>query len=144
MSAAETTNRPTVTTRAVLLLLGGAFATTVAGMVVSWAAVETSRTLDLAAPEAPSIAARVVWLQGANLALIAAAVALTAAALIVHFRRPRPLTHWVTICAWTRRIEWQGRWLTFEEYLAQRFDLRCTHGICEEEAAKLRRQNGLR
>lgn len=50
---------------------------------------------------------------------------------------PTSPDRWVTICAWTRRIRWQGRWITFEEFLAERFDLRWTHGICDEEAEKL-------
>jgi CHASE3 domain sensor protein len=53
-------------------------------------------------------------------------------------RRVRDLDKMVTVCAWTRRVLWQGRWITFEEYLIERFDVRCTHGICEEAASKMK------
>jgi hypothetical protein len=42
----------------------------------------------------------------------------------------------VTMCAWSRTIEHEGRWLSFEEYLKLRFDVDVTHGISPEEARK--------
>lgn len=139
MAHAKTGSRHTRSSRAVLLLLAIAFATTVAASVVSWVAVDASRAFHTGGPAAAMMARRVAWLQQATLGLIASSVLLTATALIVYFRRAVPLSPWVTVCAWTRRVEWQGRWISFEEFLAQRFDLRCTHGICDEEAEKLRR-----
>ena len=53
-------------------------------------------------------------------------------------RRLRKSDGLVTVCAWTRRVKWQGRWMTLEEYLTQCFNLHCTHGICDEAAAKMR------
>jgi len=53
-------------------------------------------------------------------------------------RRGRDLETMVTVCAWTRRVLWQGSWISFEEYLIQRFDVRCTHGICHEAAQKMK------
>ena len=43
----------------------------------------------------------------------------------------------VTMCAWSRTIEYQGRWISFEEYLKRRFDIDVTHGISPEEAERL-------
>jgi len=40
------------------------------------------------------------------------------------------------VCAWTKRIEVQGRWLPIEEFLTQHLHLRLTHGM-SEEAVKL-------
>lgn len=79
-------------------------------------------------------------LQLLNLALSGAAL-LCAGAVAWHVfdRRLRARSGgMITVCAWTRRVLWDGRWISFEEYLAQRFNLRCTHGICAEAAAKLR------
>jgi GAF domain-containing protein len=38
----------------------------------------------------------------------------------------------VRICAWSRRLEFEGRWLTTEEYLRRRFGLEVTHGMSQE------------
>jgi hypothetical protein len=38
----------------------------------------------------------------------------------------------VTICAWSRTVEYQGEWISFEEYLQRRFRLDATHGISPE------------
>lgn len=129
-------------------LLVTALAATVAASAINVFAIRTSQQrfevldrvtgaeseVDIAVFAQPTTP--VQWI---GVALIAAAIALTAAAVVLHFRRPVGLDRWVTVCAWTRRVHWQGRWVSFEEYLAQRFDLRCTHGICEEEAERIRR-----
>ena len=52
----------------------------------------------------------------------------------------RDLEGLITVCAWTRRVKWEGRWVTFEDYLAKRFNLHCTHGICEEAAEQMRNE----
>lgn len=71
-----------------------------------------------------------------SLALLAAAtIALARWLFRRHFDEANG---WITVCAWTRRVQWQGRWISFEEYLARRFNLRCTHGICDEAAEKMK------
>ena len=42
----------------------------------------------------------------------------------------------VTVCAWSRTIEYQGEWISFEEYLKRRFNLDTSHGISPAEAQK--------
>jgi len=42
----------------------------------------------------------------------------------------------VTMCAWSHTIEYEGEWISFEEYLKRRFDLDTTHGISPTEAKK--------
>lgn len=42
----------------------------------------------------------------------------------------------VTVCAWSRTIEYQGEWISFEEYLQRRFNIDTSHGISPAEAAK--------
>jgi CHASE3 domain sensor protein len=68
--------------------------------------------------------------------LIAGAAAVGLARWLAH--RFRDFDRMVTVCAWTRRVLWEGEWITFEEYLIKRFDVRCTHGICDEAAAKMK------
>lgn len=42
----------------------------------------------------------------------------------------------VTLCAWSRTVEYQGEWLSFEDYLKRRFGLDTSHGISPDEATK--------
>jgi hypothetical protein len=45
----------------------------------------------------------------------------------------------VTVCAWTRKIKLDGRWVTFEEFLVDSLGATITHGIAPEAAQTLRR-----
>lgn len=56
-------------------------------------------------------------------------------ALVVRIGR---LQNLVKVCAWTKRIEYNGRWLRFEEYLEQRFGVRTTHGMSEDAVEKMK------
>jgi hypothetical protein len=38
----------------------------------------------------------------------------------------------VRMCAWTRRLEWGGEWLSVESYLERRFGIEVSHGISAE------------
>ena len=53
-----------------------------------------------------------------------------------HVRR---LKEFVTFCAWTGRVQWQGRWVSVEQFLDERFGLNVSHGISDEAIAMLRR-----
>lgn len=48
-------------------------------------------------------------------------------------RRSERLGRLVTVCAWSRMIQFKGEWLTLEEYLARRFNVSVTHGISPRE-----------
>ncbi len=54
----------------------------------------------------------------------------------VLLRRIRRMESLVTICAWSRTIEYQGSWMSFEEYLKVRFNLESTHGISPAESKR--------
>ena len=43
----------------------------------------------------------------------------------------------VTICVWSRTVEFQGEWISFEQYLLRRFNINTSHGISPEEAKKV-------
>lgn len=54
-------------------------------------------------------------------------------------RRLERMQEMVTICAWSKLIEFEGEWLSIEEYLSRRLDARVTHGISHAEAEKMRK-----
>lgn len=82
--------------------------------------------------------ARARTIQWLNWGLLAVALGLALAGAWFLVRRMPDLDGLITICAWTQRVRWQGRWLSFEDFLTKRFHFVCTHGICDEEAAKMR------
>jgi CHASE3 domain sensor protein len=41
------------------------------------------------------------------------------------------------VCAWSQRIEHEGQWLSFEEYLSRRFSIDTTHTISPSEVDRL-------
>jgi hypothetical protein len=60
------------------------------------------------------------------------------------------LEKFLRVCAWCRRINYQGDWMRLEEFMKQGFDTPTTHGICPEcfqqqmaatEKARAARQN---
>src|SRR5437588_7499661 len=61
--------------------------------------------------------------------------------------RLRHLEEMLRVCAWCRKIGYQNQWLKMEDYFAQGFSIRTTHGMCpdclkkvQEDTAQLRRQ----
>jgi hypothetical protein len=44
-----------------------------------------------------------------------------------------------TVCAWTKRIRVEDKWVSFEEFLHTSLGIEVTHGISEEAAEELRR-----
>jgi tetratricopeptide (TPR) repeat protein len=46
----------------------------------------------------------------------------------------------VTMCAWSGKIQMDGKWVKIEEFLNRRFGIRVSHGISEEEAEKVFKQ----
>jgi hypothetical protein len=63
-------------------------------------------------------------------------LALFAIIIFALLRRIARLQELVTVCAWSRTVEYQGEWLSFEEYLLRRFNLNTSHGISPSEAEK--------
>jgi PAS domain-containing protein len=46
----------------------------------------------------------------------------------------------VTMCAWTRRVKMDGRWVPVEEYLRVKFGVQVSHGISEETLKHLQQE----
>jgi hypothetical protein len=60
------------------------------------------------------------------------------------------LEGFLRVCAWCRRINYQGDWMRLEDFMRQGFDTPTTHGICPEcfelqkaaaDKARTRRKN---
>jgi hypothetical protein len=50
--------------------------------------------------------------------------------------RRAAIERYVAVCAWTRRIRWEGEWVSIEDFLQRRFGLEVTHGISDEALAE--------
>lgn len=75
-----------------------------------------------------------------HMALLAVAAALAGTVAWMLARRLHQLEGLIKVCAWTHRVQWEGKWIRFEEYLARRFNLQCTHGISDEAARQMREE----
>ena len=42
----------------------------------------------------------------------------------------------VTMCAWSKKVEFEGKWIPLEEYVRKRFGVRISHGMSQEEYEK--------
>lgn len=96
--------------------------------------------LDDLAEQADTVARRAESFHSLGLGFAELAVALAALAGWLLLRRTRSLERVAKICAWTRRVRWGEEWISFEEYLARRFHVNSTHGICEEAAQRMERE----
>ena len=43
------------------------------------------------------------------------------------------------VCAWTQRLRVEGKWVTLDEFLTSKLNLRISHGISPEALAKIKR-----
>jgi CHASE3 domain sensor protein len=68
---------------------------------------------------------------------LAGALALMMIALLVIARGAEHYRNLVTLCAWTRSVEYDGEWISFEEYLRRKFNVSATHGISPDALSQL-------
>ena len=68
---------------------------------------------------------------------LAAALALMLIALLVIARGAEHYRNLVTLCAWTRSVEYEGEWISFEEYLRRKFNLSATHSISPDALSQI-------
>lgn len=95
------------------------------------------RELSELARHSASVGRRAAFFQYLGLGLVVAACAAAGLVGRVLVHRMRELETMITVCAWTHRVKFNGKWVSFEEYLRTRFNLRFTHGISEEASKKL-------
>jgi CHASE3 domain sensor protein len=68
---------------------------------------------------------------------LATALAVMLIALLVIARGAEHYRNLVTLCAWTRLVEYEGEWISFEEYLRRKFDISTTHAISPDALSQL-------
>lgn len=95
------------------------------------------RELSTLALHSASVSRRAGFFQIVSVGMLITACALGATGAFLFMNRLHELETMITVCAWTHRVKYQGAWVSFEEYLRSRFNLRFTHGISEEAAKKL-------
>src|SRR5438105_123033 len=83
--------------------------------------------------------ALVTELQSADMVSLglAGALAVMMIALLVLARSAEHYRNLVTLCAWTRSVEYEGEWISFEEYLRRKFNLSATHGISPDALSQI-------
>jgi GAF domain-containing protein len=59
--------------------------------------------------------------------------------ILVDADQRRNLEKLITVCAWSRKIKVDGRWVSFEEFLVETLGLAVTHGIDPEVAKQIGR-----
>lgn len=78
--------------------------------------------------------------QARNLSALVAMSTVALAVLILLVRRLVAYQGVVKLCSWSRTIEYEGEWLSFEEYLARRFGISTTPGVSPDAARRVREE----
>jgi hypothetical protein len=47
-------------------------------------------------------------------------------------KRLHHLEEYLRVCAWCRKIDYEGEWITMENYLGSAFATKTSHGVCPE------------
>ena len=81
----------------------------------------------------------VVSKQAMSLMLIIA-VAMALVMVVVILLRLEKLQEFVTVCAWTGQVKFQGQWLRLDEYLKRQFGISVSHSLSQEAAQKMMRE----
>ena len=77
--------------------------------------------------------------QVTSLVLIAA-VALALILVVVILTRLEKLKEFVTVCAWTGQVRFEGQWLRLDDYLKRRFDINVSHSLSQEATEKMKKE----
>jgi CHASE3 domain sensor protein len=64
-----------------------------------------------------------------GLLFLSATVVIYAGVLVLRIRQLQSI---ITICAWTQRVNFNGKWMPMEDFLWRRFRVKVSHGISEE------------
>lgn len=81
----------------------------------------------------------VVSTQIMSLTLITA-VAMALILVVVILLRLERLQEFVTVCAWTGQVQYQGQWLRLDEYLKKQFGVSVSHSLSQDAADKMMRE----
>jgi CHASE3 domain sensor protein len=83
--------------------------------------------------------ADVISSQIMSLVLIAA-VAVALGFVVVILLRLEKLQQFVTVCAWTGQVRFQGQWLRLDEFLERQFGISVSHSLSQEASEKMMRE----
>lgn len=97
----------------------------------------TSREIRTLVTRAETARLRSDRLQRMSLTMVVIATVMTVVGAIIFIHRVHELESMITVCAWTKRVKYRGKWVSFEDYLHSRFNLEFTHSISEDAAKKL-------
>jgi hypothetical protein len=50
------------------------------------------------------------------------------------------LQQFVTVCAWTGQVRFQGQWLRLDEFLERQFGISVSHSLSKDAAEKMMRE----
>ena len=83
--------------------------------------------------------ADVISSQIMSLVLIAS-VAVALVFVVVILLRLEKLQQFVTVCAWTGQVRFQGQWLRLDEFLERQFGISVSHSLSKDAAEKMMRE----
>jgi hypothetical protein len=68
------------------------------------------------------------------------AVAVALVFVVMIMLRVDKLQQFVTVCAWTGQVKFNGQWLRLDEYLQRQFGMSVSHSLSKEAAEKMVRE----
>lgn len=68
------------------------------------------------------------------------AVAVALLFIVFILLRLEKLQQYVTVCAWTGQVQYQGRWVRLDEYLRRQFGLTVSHSLSQDASSKMMRE----
>lgn len=68
-------------------------------------------------------------------------LALLMVGLFAAVKRARNYERLIKVCAWSKTVEYEGEWISYEDYLHRRFNVSVSHGISPEAMEKLEEQD---
>jgi len=74
-----------------------------------------------------------------SLVLIAGVVMALIFVVVILLRLDR-LQQFVTVCAWTGQVKFQGEWMRLDQYLERQFGLSVSHSLSQDAAKKMMRE----
>ncbi len=57
--------------------------------------------------------------------------------LFIAVNRARKYERLIKVCAWSKTVEYEGEWVSYDEYLRRRFNVSVSHGISPDAMEKL-------
>jgi hypothetical protein len=68
------------------------------------------------------------------------AVAVALVFVVVILLRLEKLQQFVTVCAWTGQVKFQGQWLRLDEFLERQYGISVSHSLSKDAAEKMMRE----